>query len=756
MSSALEQRSQSVPYETEELMRFIDEAKDSDNLSEDAERLPWRILITDDDEEVHQATGFALRGVLIDERPLELLHAYSASQAKEILRENPDVAVSMLDVVMETPDAGLRLVQYIREELCLHAMRIVLRTGQPGYAPELEVIRRYDINDYRTKSELTQVRLVTTLTAAARAYAQIETVRAANRGMDVVARSANTMFRLHGSEAFARVLLERLDEILGQGFEALVAMEERAESPAEVGLKIVCGRGRYQSFPGCLAESCLDVELLHAIRRCTAARTCVFEPTRFSLWLGNSSRDAVVVLDHAQALLPVQKRLIEMFAASLSVGFENVDLIERLDFFAFFDPLTHLPNRTRFITEVDQDLFSRQGSSRCLALADVVRFSEINDALGYRCGDSLLVGVAKRLRQALGGSVILARLSGDTFGLFGPENALDADVINAAFKQSFFVHGHALSVQLRLGVVRVGECSGNAVELMRNASLALTQARQAGGGACAYFSVMMSEDVQSRVSLLHSLRAAIDFKRGLSLNYQPIVHAASGEVKGLEVFLRWRNDFGEHVPPGRFIPLAERTGMINELGLWVLEQSLERFGIWLRQGWTGLTLTLNLSAVQLRSSDFVARLKDLLHFNDVPADRLVFDITENLWLEARDFLTQQLEALREIGVRFVLDDFGCGQASLSRLTDYPVSGIKIDQRFVAGLAEGDAERALPAAMSELARLRGLDLIAEGVETLQQARLLQDLGCKLMQGYHFARPMPADQADAWLRQRRLRV
>lgn len=754
MSSAIEQHDQAVPEAAGVLLEFAEEAAPRAPADE-PQLAPWRILITDDDEEVHRATAFALRGLRIDGRPLELLHAFSAVEAETLLRNTRDVAVAMLDVVMETSDAGLRLVETIRETLGLRSMRIVLRTGQPGYAPELEVIRRYDINDYRTKSELSQTRLVTTLTAAARAYEQLETARATARGMDAVSRSANTMFRLHRSQDFARVVLDRLEEVLGQSIDALVAMEHSSAIPAEPGLQIVCARGRYAAFTACPTERTLDVELLRAIRRCTAARCSVFEASRFCLWLGSGARDAVVVVDHARPLREIERRLVEMFAASLAVGFENVDLIERLDFFAFFDALTHLPNRTRFITEVDQDLFAHQGGSRCLALADVVRFSEVNDALGHRCGDTLLVAVAKRLRQTLGAAVTLARVSGDTFGLYGPENAVAPAAINKAFEQAFFVHGHALTVQLRLGLVRVGECKGNAVELMRNASLALNQARRAGGGACCVFSAMMSEDVQSRVGMLHSLRAAIDFKRGLSLHYQPFFDAASGGLQGLEVLLRWRNDFGELLPPTRFIPLAERTGMIHELGMWVLEQALERFGIWLRQGWQ-LDLALNVSAVQLRSEDFVARLRKQIEFSDVDPRRLVFDLSEQISCEDPQMLGRQLQALRALGIRFALDDFGKGPGSLSQSSALPVDLLKIDPQFVAGVSESAAGRALPAATAELARLRGLGLLAKGVETAEQAAILREMGCGLMQGFHFARPLPLEQMELWLREYRQRL
>ena len=623
---------------------FVDEvAPDDRDTRGEVSNAPWKILITDDDDEVHRATAFSLRGVTIDGRPLELLHAYSGIEAEALLRKTTDVAVALLDVVMETPDAGLRLVDTIRNTLGQMTMRIVLRTGQAGYAPELEVIRRYDINDYRTKSELTQTRLVTTLTAAARAYEQLELVARINRGLDTLVAATNSVFRLRTTQEFAQATLEKLGELLDVPVHGVVCADRLVgQESSEPALMVVCGLGRYASATGVAVHTGLSVQIQHSIARCLGAKTSVFESSLFLMWLGSTSRDAVVLLEVPRALSESDRRLVGMFAANLSVGFENVDLIERLDFFAFFDPLTHLPNRTRFISDVDQDMFSRHGAARSLAIADVVRFSDVNDALGHRCGDSLLVAVSKRLRGALGPSVKISRISGDAFGLYGDERAIDPTLIRQAFEAPFFIHGHALSIQLRLGLVRVSEGKGNATDLLRDANLALNQARKAGGAAYSVYSLSLSDDAHSRVSMLHALRAAIDFKRGLSVHYQPVINARTGALLGAEALLRWRNDSGEMISPERFIPLAESTGMINELGLWVIETALDRLAIWHGQGYADLKMSINLSPVELRSEDFSERIRGLIEYADVPPRLVILELTESIGLEDSAIVRQHL------------------------------------------------------------------------------------------------------------------
>ncbi|MGC3963909.1 MAG: EAL domain-containing protein [Rhodocyclaceae bacterium] len=732
---------------------FLEEDELTDVATHTDDGYRWRVLMVDDDDEVHRATAFALRGIDIDGCGLELLTARSAAEARQILMREPGIAVVLLDVVMETPDAGLALVQTIREEIGLNTLRIVLRTGQPGYAPELEAIRRFDINDYRTKSELTQTRLITTLTAAIRAYAQLEGAVVNNRGLSLIVRSATELFRVRSSAAFARMLLERLGQLLTCPSNGAVCAGDSVDDDTSASLlRVICATGRFAGSQDRYVEQSGDGTLIRAVRRCRAARTVVVDGPVVTLWLGSMTRDAVVCFDAGRMLSDIERRLLNVFATSISAGFENVDLFERLDFFAFFDPLTRLPNRARFVTDVNKILQTDRPASHCLAIADIVRFSDINDALGHRCGDALLMAVGKRLRATVGAQVIIARISGDAFGMYGDPAHIDADVIKHAFEAPFFVHGHALSVQVRLGIVRAGEGNDSAAELLRSANLALNEARQAGGVTSSVFTRAMSEEVRDRVALLHNLRAAIDFRRGLAVHYQPQVNGRTGEVLGVEALLRWRGDYGEMISPERFVPLAERTGMINELGQWVLEEALERMSDWRSRGLGMLRMSVNISPVQLRSDEFVDRLRASLQFADVPAADLTLEITESVGLEAHEALSQRLAALRSMGVRFAIDDFGTGFSSLQQLTRMPADLIKIDRSFVADVVRSPSDRAVVASIIMLARSRGVEVLAEGVENEPQKHALLELGCEYMQGFYFGKPMTAETFDAWLIER----
>ncbi len=740
----------------EDLPVSFETGSDEDGASVPGGASPWRILVADDDDDVHSATGFALAKVLINERPLELLHARSAAEAERMLRNESGIAVAMLDVVMETSDAGLRLVELIRDELRLDTMRIVLRTGQPGYAPELTVIQQYDINDYRTKSELNRTRLVTTLTAAVRAYEQLESERSASRAMDALARSSGTLVQCRDAQSFAMAALQRLGEVMGAALDAFVAMEGSPSATQEQGMHVQAASGRFAGKEGHRIDQSMDIELVRSVRRAMAARTSVFEPTRFTLWIGNGNRDAVVVVDHPESMRPLQRKLIGIFAETLSVVFENVDLIERLEFFAFRDPLTRLPNRTRFISDVDQDLFAHPEASRALLIADVLNFSGFNENLGLRCGDSLLGAIARRLRGLFGSSVVVARIGADAFAVYGPESSVQPATIHHAFEAPFFVHGHVVELRLHIGLVRVADCKGNAVELLRNASLALSAARRSGNGCARCFDEGMASALQQRTQLLHGLRAAVDFRRGLSLNYQPIVSGRDGRVLALEVLSRWRDESGSLVPPAVFIPLAEQSGLINELGRWVMEQSFDRLARLRRAGWPELGLVLNVSRVQLRSPDFATILATQLDISDLPAECITLDLAGDIAREKPEVLSRQFAALRALGVKLALDDFSALLESPSRFAEWPIHGAKFAMSALAAQPAEDAQLQFVEAFRQLARLHGLAFFAKGIEQAGQARQLAAIGCDGMQGYHFAKPMPGEALDAWMREYALQV
>lgn len=559
--------------------------------------LVWRVLIVDDEPDVHRATTFALSDVFIMGRALEFLHAYSTAQAVSILKETGDIAVVLLDVVMESEHAGLDLVKTMRQELKLADVRIILRTGQPGQAPEIETIHDYDINDYKTKSELTRTKLFASITSAVRAYQQIRA----------------------------------LDEL------------------------------------------------------------------------------------------------------------------------AFYDRLSRLPNRNRFIDLVDEQLKQSGGNDHVIAILDIDDFAEVNDALGHQQGDRLLQAVAERLRNKLGSDIVLARIGGDTFGLMGRVSSLYPFGLLDLFLEPFAVLDDSMVVTATLGLVRLNDVRGGGLDALQDANIALKRAKKNRRGSYVLYSPEMGFDIRERVRLLRGLRSAVDSER-LFIVYQPQINLDSGQVIGLEALLRWRDDKDRFVPPDQFIPLAETSGLIVVLGDWVLRTACHELTRFQAMGWPQLRMSVNVSQVQFRHPAFLARLQAALLDTGVNPGDLELEITESIAMEDASFILDTLRAIKALGISIAIDDFGTGYSSLSQLRQLPVDRLKIDRVFVRELSQEVQGGHIANMVVELGRNLGLTVIAEGVEEEQQAQTLLAMGCHEAQGFLYARPLTAPQLKDWLTQR----
>lgn len=713
----------------------------------------WKVLVVDDDAEVHQATIFALKGLVVCGRPLELLHAYSAEDAMASLRCTSGVAVVFLDVVMENHDSGLALVPRIRAELGLVDTRIILRTGQPGYAPELSVIRDYDINDYRTKAELTHTRLITTLTAAIRSYDQIRALNDARRGLQMLVETGNQLFIPRDSRSFAEAALGHLEGVFAHRVDSVFCGPVSAgciDSEQET-LGILAATGALSGLAGQGFDGLGEPVVAAALIKARAVRAHVFDAGSVCLYLGRvHGKEALVYLDlPGQEIGPLVRQLLEILCANLRVSFENVVLFERLHFFAYFDPLTKLPNRTRFLDRMDEGLSSFASEHWTVGIIDIVRFSELNDALGHRSGDLLLTEVTRRLKARLGAEALVARVAGDAFGICWRPDEEGASAVLDVFSIPFFVRGHAVPMRARAGFAHAVALPGGAVELLKRANLALSHAKLEGDQHWRFFSSEMEANTQSRVQLLNELRSALHLRKGLELHYQPQVSPKSGRIVGCEALIRWIKPQGESVAPDVFIPLAEYTGLIVEIGDWVFSEACRQIVQWDSSGLPAFRVGINISAAQFREVDFVTKISAAIERSGVDPARLELEITESVAMEDPDSVARQLRELKALGLKVAVDDFGCGFSSLGSLNRLPFDRIKIDRAFVRELTPMTSQDCIARLIVKLAKSLGLEVIAEGVETVEQARLLEEMGCKEMQGYLYGRPMSADALEGWI-------
>ena len=711
----------------------------------------WRILVVDDDDDVHAATRLALRNISIAGRPLDLLRADSAAEARGIIAATEDIAVVLLDVVMETGDAGLRLVRVIREELGRADMRIILRTGQPGYAPELEVIRDYDINDYKTKSELTRTRLVTSLTTAIRSYDQIRTIGEARRRLDQIVLFAGELFRLRDAGGFAAEALRQAGLLLGSEAHGVFCATVTPPGGGETRREVIGAAGRHAAELGRPVERIGDRRLAALFERCCAARGNLYADGMVVLFFGTTTGcSAALLVETAREVGELEQNLLQVFGANVAVALENVNLLHQLNFFAYFDPLCRLPNRAHFVSLIDRHLGQRE-VDWTVALVDIDHFSDINAVLGHQTGDALLVAVAARLRGGLPAEVTVARVSGGNFGLLGPDSELRPERLLALFEQPIVTDGQSLMIRPFVGLERLAEADGSGADVFKNANLAVGRAKSGRRERWQYFTHDMQAATRQRLGLLHDLRHAADAKKGLSLHYQPQIDVVTGKVVGAEALMRWRNERGEDIPPHRFIPLAEYSHLIIELGEWALRTACEQLLVWQREGHSGLRMAVNVSVAQFRDPNFIAMARRCIGEAGVDPRQIEIEITETMALSETESLLEALYDLKEFGVGIAIDDFGSGFSSLNHLHRLPINRLKIDRAFVSDLYAGGTGANIAEMIVKLGKMLGLSVIAEGVETQEQYRALTSMGCNEVQGYLFSRPVPAADFAVLLRQ-----
>ncbi|MFJ7565900.1 putative bifunctional diguanylate cyclase/phosphodiesterase [Herminiimonas sp. NPDC097707] len=740
--------SKSVSHSEDDLV-FLDEAiSASENNALGTNKDVWQVMIIDDDADVHSATTFALSNVEIQNRPLAFLHAYSAQQARDILANEPNIAVILLDVVMEQQDEGLQLVHYIRDVLHRAEVRIILRTGQPGYAPEIDAIQQFDINDYKTKSELTRIKLFTVVTAAIRSYEQICTINSSSSGLDMILRASTDLMALQTLEEFTAGVLEKIAHLLDMPTNGLFCIQETLHDE-ETELFVVAATGSYQDLLNHPVSTLKDAHIGHTLTRALNERRHIYGREYAALhFTGSATSNFTAFFKTGRVLNEIELRLLEVFCSNISVGLANIMLVSRLHNSAFYDSLTKLPNRTRLKEIIDESLISSRNRPTTLALIDIDHFAETNDTLGHQFGDLLLLSVAARLQSRLGDRLVVARVGGDTFGVLGDDVQVNPATVLAQFERPFNIDGQDVQLSATVGLVRLSEHKGRGVEALKNAHIALKRAKMQQRTGHLYFSRSMGIDIRERVNMMHALRTAFEEKQ-LFVVYQPQIDMVTRAPVGAEALLRWQTADNIMISPNRFIPIAEYSGLIIELGEWVLRQACQELVRIQSLGFSNFMMSVNVSQVQFRHPHFLSMLRKALEDTNAPPHCIELEITESMAMEEPDALIKLLDQITETGVSIAIDDFGTGFSSLSHLQKLNVDRLKIDRTFVMEITDSSRGSSIAEMIIQLGRNLELDVIAEGVEDERQAKILTELGCPFGQGYLFSHPLKPDGLHDWL-------
>jgi len=429
------------------------------------------------------------------------------------------------------------------------------------------------------------------------------------------------------------------------------------------------------------------------------------------------------------------------------------ELAER---FASFDPVTETPNRTLLTSMLERALDGVKARQRQLALVwlNLDRFKDVNDALGQAVGDQLLRAVAARLRDGIRTNDMIGRIGADDFLLVLPRINSRAHIksllrrVKEVFARPFVIDGHPIHISASCGVAVHPNGGADARELQEHAHTAMRVAKSAGGRSCHIFDSGIDSETTDRVRLAEDLRHALDNQHFL-LHYQPQVELADMRVIGVEALVRWQHTERGLVSPDEFIPFAEQSGLIEELGRFVLREGCSRTAAWHAALESRPRLSINVSASELHRTDVCAQVRRVGRQTGLPLEHIEIEITETAVLADPEHAADVAACLREAGATVALDDFGTGYSSLTHLRELPIDRVKIDQSFVASCLDDRSASAILVAVTHLAHDLGMEVVAEGVETQAQLDFLRAVGCDAAQGYHLARPLPHDECTDYL-------
>jgi len=454
-----------------------------------------------------------------------------------------------------------------------------------------------------------------------------------------------------------------------------------------------------------------------------------------------------------------EMRLLIEIAGDISFAIDNIKKEEKLNYLAYYDAVTGLPNRSLFYDRLNQHIQDTENGQKVAVLAiDLERFRTINETFGRHLGDALLKMVAERLISKGMEVGHLARISADCFVKILPDIKDEADVvhfiekqISAALSEPFKLEGKELRLSARVGIAIFPNDGNDADILFRNAEAALKKTKLSGE-KYSFYTPELNARVAEKLTLENKLRQALEQEQ-LVLHYQPKIDLKSNRIHGLEALMRWNDPETGLVPPWKFIPLLEETGMIIEAGAWALSKAMADYRDMQKNNLSPPRIAVNVSQVQLQRNDFVSTIERVLSDSGGVPDGLEIEITESLIMLDVEVNIQKLRAIRDLGVEVTIDDFGTGYSSLSYIAKLPISALKIDRAFIINMTSNADDLSIVSAIISLAHSLNLRVVAEGVETEEQAKLLRLLKCDEIQGFLFSPGVPIDQIEEFLRDKK---
>ncbi len=685
-------------------MNAFNDTKDENlNIAND----PWKIFIVDDDRSIHDVTKLVLRDLVFENKKLAFLQAYTIEEAKKIMQDNPDIAVIMLDVVMEEDDSGLKFVKFIREELNNHLVRIVLRTGQPGLAPENKIITHYDINDYKEKTELTSNKLNTLIITLLRSYNELK--KSEQEQINIREQAART---IHEKDEYIKLITDALPVLISFIDEnEIIQFYNKTYETWFHGIDASISKMKIETLFGKDAYS-------------------LFKSYWNKAFLGQSINFDMELHHYQQGLRNTNVTLVPYTFNSEFKGCfslisditERKQIEENLNYLANHDPLTGLLNRTHFDFQLEQILKYAEQKAEIFAILflDIDEFKKINDTLGHEFGDIMLSLVSARLKECLRKSDIIARFGGDEFAILlgnitsREEIIAITDKIIKIMAEPFVLNEKEYIVSVSIGISIYPKDGMAKDTLLKNADLAMYCVKKSGKNAYQFYVSDLYASATNHLNLERDLRLSF-IKNEFDIYYQPVIDLQTGAVNFIEALIRWHHPTRGLLLPKSFIPFVEEFGNIVAINEWVLTNACQQVYRLQQQGLPGLKVSVNISPTQFIKENFVQSVTDILKNIGLNPSDLYLELTENVLISNFESIHKNIEGLKKLGISVLLDDFGSGFSSLNYLSQLNVAGIKIDGSFTKLVVTDLRSAAIVSSITNLMRNLGIKTIVEEIE-----------------------------------------
>lgn len=721
----------------------------------------WKILSVEDNQPYQEVLELALHGVSFMGRKIELLRASSAASAATILSKRQDISLILLDIVMESDDAGFYLIDTIRNVIGDDIVRIVILTGQPGVKPHDKAISEYDIAEYWNKTDLSADKLKGVVISNLRTWQMSYELKVARRGLQMIVDASRALTARQDTTEFAHTVLEEIARVINVPDSGGIICVVNSGTESVQLAPIVAASSHFRGLINARLESIFNTyneDKQHRLQKAVFAawqnQQHFFESDFTVLFFDTSEYDGMqylMLVDSPHHLDSSHLNLLRAFAENISSGFIHQALMSKLSQLAYIDTPTGIHNRNWLARELSQQSAFHLSKSS-LVLFRLQNYEATEMVAGHDYATKMFKTFANFIKQRFENHYLLAVWDRETIALaFTLDKKPGLNELERVRSSTMAMDDLEIQLQFIVGVLNFKDTQDIGLsEVLVLANMALSKAHRRGMPVYEFDSELIQR-LSGRMRILTEMKRALATGEPFFLALQPKVNLLTGEPVGFEALLRWRMEDNSMCPPSDFIPIAEASGLSLEISEMVLNKTIEAIKVLSQQGYH-LPVSFNLANKDIVSPTIMNKINRCINEREIDATLLDIEVTETQATYDYEVINPLLRCLIDQGVGVSIDDFGTGYSSLSQLADLAATTIKLDQKFVNDLASDDNEKALHIVqmISRLAERFQFNLIAEGVETEAQRQLLIENGYKCAQGYLFARPMPMDLLLNWLK------